>query len=207
MANLNCHIGTGGACGNIGLGTGVGGFWGCIGFGTGAGGFGSGTGFGTCSGGFCGCTGSGTCAGGFWSWTGRFGSGRRFGICAGRFDNGGGSGICAGGPGSGGFCGLGGAWFCTWSIGIITTSGSSGGFCFGRSFFGGIYCEGSFTFVWSVALVFVVLCIGGSFGAGSPFSAIWYLLTWFCPYNTYKSSFKSLFFSWLSCQVSFCPES
>ena len=41
------------------------------------------------------------------------------------------------------------------------------GFSF-REFF----CKGSFAFAWSVALVFTLLCIGGSFSAGSPFSAI-----------------------------------
>ena len=120
-----------------------------------------------------------TCTGRFYICAGIFGGSEGFGICAGRFGNGGGSGICAGGPVSGGFCWLGGAWFCTWSIGTITTSGSSGGFCLGRSFFGGGFCEGSFTFAWSVALLFVIIHIGGSFGAGSPFSAIWYILTCF----------------------------
>ena len=152
--------------------------WICVG----AGGLVAVLGFGTCSGGFCGCIGSGTCAGGFWGCTGlgacagrfyictgRFGGDGGFGIWAGRFGNGVGSVICAGGPVSGGFCGLGEAWICAWCIGTITTSGSSGGFWFGRSFLGGVLCEGSFTFAWSVALVFVVLHVGGSFGAGWSF--------------------------------------
>ena len=71
------------------------------------------------------------------------------------------------------------AGFGNWSIGTITTSGSNGGFCFEGFFSGGVPCEGSFAFAWSVALVFEVLHIGGSFSAGGPFSAIWYLLTWF----------------------------
>ena len=47
---FNCGIWTGGADGNIGLGTCTGGFCGC-------------TGFGTCAGRICSCTGSGTCTG------------------------------------------------------------------------------------------------------------------------------------------------
>ena len=36
--------------------------------------------------------------------------------------------MCSGGPVAGQSCGLGGAWFCAWSIGTIATFGSSGGF-------------------------------------------------------------------------------
>ena len=102
-----------------------------------------------------------------------------FGICAGRFGNGGGLGMFGEWSVSVRFCGLGGAWFCVWSIGTTTTCGFNGRFCFRGFFFGGFFCEGTFPFAWSVALVFVVFCIGGSFGAGGPFSAIWCLLTWF----------------------------
>ena len=60
--------------------------------------------------------------------------------------------MCGGGSVSGGFCVLfGGMWFCVWSIGTTTTCGSNGGF-----HFGGFFCEGSFPFAWSVALVFMV---------------------------------------------------
>ena len=86
--------------------------------------------------------------------------------------------MCGGGFVSGGFCVLFvGAWFCAWSISTTTTCGSNGGFYFGGFFFGGFSREASFPFVWSVALVFVSLGVGGIFGTGSPLSAIWYLLT------------------------------
>ena len=104
-------------------------------FGTCTGGFCSCIGSGMCAGGFCGCSGSRTCAGGFGMCAGRFGGSGVFGICTGSFGSGGWSGMCSEGPVSGGHCGLGGAWFCAWSIGTTTTCGSSGGFCFG-----GVFC-------------------------------------------------------------------
>ena len=111
--------------------------------------------------------------------------------------------MCSRGSVSGGFCGLGGAWFCVWSIGTTTTCGCNGGFCFG-----GFFCEGSFPFAWSVALLFVVLCIGGSFGT------MW---SFFChmvstdlvlvPAILITAILYHSFSFWLNCQVSFCLES
>ena len=85
-----------------------------------------------------------------------------FCICARNFGSGGGSGMCAGGTGAGGSCGLGRAGFGTWSIGTITTSGSNGGFG----------CGGFLAFTCPVALAFMGFCFIGSFGAGSPLSAM-----------------------------------